>query len=699
MIRRVLFCNRLDLQEENILNTENTLIALAYAKENDNPLEVFGNYIWICLLETPENQLRYDKLHDKIEERFGIKMPHHMIKMCCKVLEKQGKIKKLPKGAGYKCCDFSFDLAKFNSKVEQLSYKERLLVNGLLTLAEDYNLKWYYEYAKNCMTEFLLVKGNAVSLFTKKSIQNLKKDNRIPDEWYAGKYILECNDDRAEYLLDIVNGLMVYLGVYETNDYYQDCSQKFRNTDFYIDTKLLLRLMGFSWNLEIETSKEFVDLIKKEYGGNICVFEHTIGEIESALYNASECIDKNEIIPDTELRMYVELNKCDAYDLKLHSQSVKALIEKMGLKIKPTIDWNMVDSQIHNLDGEQLQAYIKSKHPKWKERAIANDVLAINNINILRKGDYSVKYGGRKKLPVFITSNTPLVWCIRDYIIDNGDTDKGVAYWKVNALPIITDNMLMCRLWLPKAQAKSSIPAMTLARSAYAAQQVDNTFFEKLRISAMELKEKHQVDVIDISAVRKEKLEEVLIKNTQGEMDDISPEILANSVDEVIKLETIELTETIEGLQQEKKEHILEIQRGKECIIKSAVERYRNKMRIGNILILFAEKYWIIIAIIFALSSIAISNLKNMSLFNTIPCFTILYIVLTIANKIIEKVFNRNSVGEKLMKKVIDHVWKKYAKNIRSGLLDFERNVETEILGACIEENELLSKYRQYCIV
>lgn len=43
MIRRVLFCKRLDIQEENILNTENTLIALAYAKENDNPLEVFGN--------------------------------------------------------------------------------------------------------------------------------------------------------------------------------------------------------------------------------------------------------------------------------------------------------------------------------------------------------------------------------------------------------------------------------------------------------------------------------------------------------------------------------------------------------------------------------------------------------------------------------------------------------------------------------
>lgn len=685
------------------MSTENTLIALAYVKESNNPLEVFCNYIWISLLEAPKNQQRYDEIYNEMEERFGLKMPHHMIKMCCKVLEKQGKVKKLPKGAGFKCCDFSFDLNAYNNKRKELSYKENHLLNGLLTLAEDYNLNWDYEHAKECMTDFLLVKGNAVSLFTQKSIRQVDSGKYMPDEWYVGKYIsrvLERNDDRTEYLLDIVNGLMIYIGIYETSDYYQDYTQKFRGTDFYMDTKLLLRFMGFSWQLEIDAVKELVDLIRNEYGGNICVFEHTVGEVEAALYNASGCIERGEVIQDTELRMYVELNKCDAYDLKLYSQSVVSKINKMGFRIKSPIDWNSADNQAHNLDWEQLQEYIKRKHPNWKDIAIANDVMTINYINILRKGNYTIKFGGVKKLPVFITSNVPLVWNIREYITDFGESDKGIAFWKVNALPIITDNMLMCRLWLPKAQIKSSIPTMTLARNAYAAQQVNGDFFEKIRISAHALKDKHQVDMIDVSLARKEKIEEVIIKNIAGELDEISPEILASSVDEVISLETVDLKETIEELEQEKEKHILEIQRGNENIVRSAAERYKGRLRKGNILIYLAEYYWIIVAIIFSLLSIGISQIKGLSISNIIPHFYFfgLYVVLTIINKVAEKALNKASVGEKLMKYTVKFLYGRYKTIIHDGLMDFEKDLESQILNVCIEKNTLLSKYKSYCL-
>ena len=68
---------------------QNSLIALAYIKEMDNPLEVFCNYIQICLQITPGNSLRHDELAEKIVEQFGLKMPHHMIKMCCRILEKE----------------------------------------------------------------------------------------------------------------------------------------------------------------------------------------------------------------------------------------------------------------------------------------------------------------------------------------------------------------------------------------------------------------------------------------------------------------------------------------------------------------------------------------------------------------------------------------------------------------------------------
>lgn len=133
------------------MNTENTLIALAYVKETDNPLEVFCNYILICLLESPERKLRHDELCEKIEGKFGIKIPHHMMKMCCRILEKQKKISKLPQGAGYLAQDTEFDLKAYEEKKERLARKERLLVNGLLSLTEDYGLTWTYEKTRDAL--------------------------------------------------------------------------------------------------------------------------------------------------------------------------------------------------------------------------------------------------------------------------------------------------------------------------------------------------------------------------------------------------------------------------------------------------------------------------------------------------------------------------------------------------------------------
>lgn len=683
------------------MNTENTLIALAYVKETENPLEVFCNYILICLLKAPEKKLRHDELCNTIEELFGIKMPHHMIKMFCRILEKQKKICKLPQGAGYLCQDESFDLNAFEEKKDQLSHKEWVIVNGLLNFAEDYNLPWTYDDAKRYLTDFLVVRENAVRIFSKNYIEEIEREKYIPNEWYVGKYvshILECNDGRSEYLLDVVNGLMIYLGVYETKDYYQDCTQKFKGTDFYLDTKLLLRVMGFSWKLEKESAQELVDLIQKDYGGNVCVFEHTIGELESALYTASECLAKDEAIIDSELRIYAELNNCSAYDLKLHSKSVRGIVNKLGFKITEAVEWNDDDIKKWNLDEEKIKNYIKEKHPKWKDRAIENDICAINYINILRKGDYSVKYGGRKKLPVFITTNTALVWRMREYINIYGEEDKGVAAWKTNALPIITDNMLMCRLWLPRAQANMTVPALTLARNAYAAQQVTPDFFEKMRKTAVDLKEKHRIDVINISTVRKEKFEELLIKKTAGDIDEMTVDVLATSMDELIKLETVNLNETIEELKNQNSIQVVEIQKGRENAVKSAVERFRGKIGWKKIEIYLAANYWIIVAVAFALLGIGLGQVKGLSIMGTIPGMGILYAVLTVINKVLEKGFSRSSWGEVLLNKAVKNVWKGYSRKIKQGLLEFEKELEPEILRACIEEEKLLSKYQQYCV-
>ena len=101
-------------------------------------------------------------------------------------------------------------------------------------------------------------------------------------------------------------------------------------------------------------------------------------------------------------------------------------------------------------------------------------------------------------MPVFITSNSSLVYDIRYYIDSIENKDKNIANWNYDALPIITDYMLMCRLWVPKANIKSNIPALTLARNAYSAQQIDYNYFAKLKQTAQKLKADRNIDLINI---------------------------------------------------------------------------------------------------------------------------------------------------------------------------------------------------------
>ncbi|WP_152614237.1 hypothetical protein [Robinsoniella peoriensis] len=685
------------------MNNKNALIALAYIKESPNPLTVFCNYIIICLNKGKNYKLRHDEIAKDIEKEFGLKMPHHMIKMCCRILCNEKRIVRLQNGAGYELKDFSFDMNEFDMKRDAFMNKEKLLINGLMSYAEDYNRKWTYDETREYLTNFLVMQGNAANIFEKRNMKSIESEKFVPPEWYIGKYVSELlennNDERTKYLSDIINGLMIYIGVYETQDYTQDREQKFKGTTFFVDTKLLLRLMGYSWKLEVESAQEFANLIEKEYGGNICVFEHTIGEVESALYNAAESLKRREEIYDYELRIYSTLNECNEFDFKIFAQTVRQTItDKLHFKIQDITDWSQDSSRTNHLDNTKLKEFIKSRHPMWKDRAIDNDVKTINYINILRKGDYSAKYGGKRKLPVFITSNTPLVWDVREYIQIHGDEDKGVAGWKVNALPIISDNMLMCRLWVPKAQNLSSLPTMTLARNAYAAQQTNSVFFDKMKRTAKELQKKHpNIDVIDISDIRREKLEEILVKKVAGDLEEITTEVLAITIDELVTFEAEKLNKDMENWKEQNSSKTVIIQRQKEQIIRSAVQRYKDKIGTGKLLIQGAELFWLWGVLIFGILALALPKLKGVSMLKDLPYFGLGYIVLYLLIKIVEKIFYKQSVNQKIIEKVVMYVWGKYSKRVKFTLVGLEVDYTNEILQACIEETPLFFYYQKYC--
>lgn len=681
------------------MNNPNTLVSLAYIKATKNPLEVFGNYILYSLLIAPNQMLRADELKTALSERFGLLMPQQMINSCMRILKRNGEISFLPNGAGYTIGSTKFNITEFEEKLKKLQEQEETVLKSLTEYVSDhYKISWSSEEAKKYLSLFLGAEGNGARLFLHNEIES--ENQRVFPSWYVGRYIthIQKKDGSLEkaYLEEIVNGMMIYNGVYQTNDYQQDKNQKFNGTVFYFDTKLLLRALGYSWDAHVQSAKELIQLITEEYGGKVGVFRQTLDELENALRKAGDRYNKGSTISNHELRIYAELNPIGASLMSEASTAVESrLKQEFGIEPPNYIDWNLEESKRNSIAATEIVDYIYDKHKCWRKGTIVNDVEIINQINILRKGDYTSRYGGRKRLPVFVTTNAELVYTFRDYVSENAESDK-TSKWRTNALPIVSDNMILFRLWVPVANQYSNLPALTLARYAYSAQNPGTQFFEKLRSNAIAYQKEKGVDLINLSELRRQQFEDILVVKTEGNSDLITEEMVATSLDELIKMDNISLRDEIDGLVETVGCKDEEITKKDQHIIRLLSKPFVNKLGITRVFILLAKMWWVIAtAILLILADIIVRYVVENATVAYVVSAT--PVVAQLVLEVLDKWFDKKDAHNFVLKYAIGHAYKKYVKRIKSKLPTEYKTYEKQVIEYCVDNTNVFNKYKRFC--
>lgn len=633
------------------MKNQNSLISLAYIKVSDNPLRVFCNYIIYLLMKVPEKELRADLLKDKLIQEFGLSMPQQLINNCIRILEKQGEVTRLAHGAGYRIGDTSFDIDAFERTRVQLQEHEELLLKSLIEfVAERYKKKWSKEDARQYLSYFLDKEGYGAQLFLQKNLEI--EGRRISPSLYIGRYIdfIQKQPDAIEkaYLEEIVNGMMVLQGIRQTEDYQQNKQQKFKGTVFYLDTKLVLRALGFSWKAQVDSVREMVRLLREKYEARIGIFPQTYTEVEKALSVAGNAIKNGRPVYDLELKLYSELYPEEASMMLDYLSSLKSLLKRdLGIEEVTTIDWNSGDAQRYNIETKGIADYIEEKCG-WRRGAVDYDVQIINQINILRRGDYTHPYGSRSRLPVFVTSNSKLAYTFRDYITESEENGKG---WSAHALPVISDNMLLYRIWLPFATEFSNLPALTLSRFAYSAQSEGVVFFEEFRKVAAGLDRTRNVDLISTTEAARRKLEDILIRETDGELDQMTSEVAATSFDECVRMEHIDLVKENKGLSERAETREFQV-------IQLLARDYVNKLGWMRLLLLAARYWWLLgFGLLFAVTSAISENVYFRSL-------SFAPILISVAELAVDKFVDDRGLRFRVYDKVLTYVKRKYAGKI-----------------------------------
>lgn len=685
------------------MSNPNVLVSLAYIKTSDNPLQVFCNYILYLVLTSPSKSLRIDELKSQLSEHFGLKMPFQMLSMCTRVLTKSKELHLLPHGAGYSAGTTSFSISSFENEIRRLQEQESIVLASLTNFVkEKYSQSWTEENAKQYLSHFLESEGNAARLFLRQEIPD--DVNKVSPSWYIGRYISSVQDKKDSlewtYLEDIVKGMMIYVGINQTNDYQQDKSQKFKGTTFFFDTKLVLRLLGYSWTAQVDSTRELYELITKEYGGIICIFPQTLTETKNAMEKAGKSFQRAgaNAIGDAEIRLYAQLNPTGASLLSDSAIVVEDRLKKeFNITLSQQIDWD--DGNRYNIAIEEIVSYICSKHPLWRKGTVQYDVEIINQVNILRRGDYSIKFGSSKKLPVFITSNSDLVYTFRDYVEETTNLDAN-SHWNVHALPVISDTMILFRLWLPHAKQHSGLPSVTLARFAYAAQNPNTQYFEKLRATALSYEEQEGISLLNLNETRRLKLEDLLIANSQGDAEELTVEVMAISVEELVSLENIDLQTKVSEFEDKVEAQNTLLSEKDSQIVALLAKPFVGNSRVGQALVYLSKTWWILAAIlIFILRYFASKVIEGVSFNNSVLTWIINLapIIIEIIFVIIDKAVDRLHPQDFLVEIVVNRMWQRCVTKITQSIPSEHKILEEQVIEKCKSENPIFSKYKQYC--
>jgi predicted nucleic acid-binding protein len=476
-------------------------------------------------------------LINKISEKYGFRIPINILEICQTMMVNEKRIELLENGTGYKLISKVLDLNQLEKEFLVLKEKEERLLSNLTQYVAELDQKWQIDDARKYLANYILKNGVAYNLFVGPYKQlTPEDDNKVEFDYFIKQYISHLlkekgNNPNLGFLLDIVRGLVVYIGIFYNNDQ-KNTDKIFEGTSFFLDTNLLLRFLGYSFSARVEAANELIKAIRDDYGGTICVFEHNIREVTNALIMAANNLRDNKEVEDTELEMYRKIKHYSEADFRTAARNLRETIQQShDFTIVQTDEIINKDNLKYCLDRKKAVEHILKSNPGWKRgKALENDIDSISYINAMRKGDYRVKFGGENRLPIFVTNNYALIRVVNEYVNDPNLNNQDVNKLATDNMPIISDNLLMCRLWIPKAWQETTPHYLTMLRNLAAVQNADLKFYERIRSMAESLEEKFKNYVIDLTEEKIEKINEILAKKSHGEYNKIDTTMLTVTI-------------------------------------------------------------------------------------------------------------------------------------------------------------------------
>lgn len=230
----------------------------------------------------------------------------------------------------------------------------------------------------------------------------------------------------------------------------------FRDVTFYVDTPMVLSLLGFHGPHEKQKCDELFGLIRA-LNGSVMVFGHTIDETSAVLKFAETHLDDahaaNRVI------RYLRESRRTKSDVALAAANVEDSLKSLKVRVRETPHY---DARFQ-VDERALEGCLDEDIGHINPRALLHDINSIRSIYVLRAGISPVRLEQSKA--IFVTPNTNLARAADSYS-RRFDFTRDVS-------PVVTDYALANICWLKRPQEAKHLVTLELLAGTVAALKPD----------------------------------------------------------------------------------------------------------------------------------------------------------------------------------------------------------------------------------
>lgn len=540
------------------------------------------------VLEILENEIAYEKL------------PVHVVLKLIRRLKSQGIIEETGKKNFILKVSLEADASAFEDEKRTQKFIQNEVGRKLADYLNEVLFRNSYDeqMAIEVLIDFFEIQGLTIGRQPNNLELFKKKGNGV--HYHIGQFIFQ--EYRAQslcfdYITDILKGYFISTAIFfHVNNLQSIEKVKFENTTVYLDTSLILNVLGLQTGYQAEATIELIDMLKKQ-GAGIACFRQTVDEVRGIIH----AYRRDLINGRTQFRQGgptlegwdeqgVTPAEIDVFDLALESK-----IRSLGIKIaeKPP----MGDIHEYPIDEAGLQSRLATNisYPKHRNDSLLHDVGCISSICLLRNGSTPSEI--EKCGHLFVTSNTALVKEASSFIL--GGQKRTVS-------PLISEPELAAVLWLKNFSNFGDYPKSKLIEHAVLAMEPNDEIIEKFYSYIDQIEQNGDVSDEKIAAIRAGLLSQrEIMELANGDADSIN----TNTAYEAIELlkrkydndHMIELSAEQKRANQESEKNIA-AQQNAIAIIERAKEtaytaRYRS-LKCGVVIVLFAIGALLVIAAI-----------------------------------------------------------------------------------------------------